>query len=397
MNSTTWVSGLCGALLALAAGPAVAEWSAEIGLEARGFFNDPLFPDQQHSSGSVRLLPSYWHDWDDGDQRFAAELFFRADSADSERTHADLREFYWRRSFSAAELSIGLRRVFWGVTESVHLVDIINQTDFVENIDTEDKLGQPMVHLSLLKDWGTLDFFVMPWFRERTFAGSGGRLRPPVPVDTDNPIYESSAEQNHIDLAVRWSHYIGDYDIGLAHFSGTAREPRFMPSLDDTGSLVIRPFYQQLEQTSLDLQATKGSWLWKVEAVSRRELGSRSTGVVAGFEYTLVGAFGSVIDLGFITEYLFDDRGKTLAIGDNDVALGVRLAFNDVQSTELLAFSAIDLDNGGGFTSVEGSRRLGQNYRLSLEARFFSGLGPEELIFSVRDDDYVELELTRFF
>ncbi len=73
------------------------------------------------------------------------------------------------------ETRVGVRRVFWGVTEFQHLVDIINQSDSVEDIDNEDKLGQPMINLSLVKDWGIVDFFVLPYFRERTFAGAEGR------------------------------------------------------------------------------------------------------------------------------------------------------------------------------------------------------------------------------
>jgi hypothetical protein len=50
-------------------------------------------------------------------------------------------------------------------------VDIINQTDLVENIDGEDKLGQPMVHFSYFGDWGVVDFFLLPYLRERTYPG----------------------------------------------------------------------------------------------------------------------------------------------------------------------------------------------------------------------------------
>ena len=32
---------------------------------------------------------------------------------------------------------------FWPQTESAHLVDVINQTDFLEGLDREKKLGQP--------------------------------------------------------------------------------------------------------------------------------------------------------------------------------------------------------------------------------------------------------------
>ena len=54
--------------------------------------------------------------------------------------------------------------MFWGVTESVHLVDIINQTDFAGDIDGEDKLGQTMLSLMLQRDWGEITAFVLPAF-----------------------------------------------------------------------------------------------------------------------------------------------------------------------------------------------------------------------------------------
>ena len=46
------------------------------------------------------------------------------------------------------ETKIGVRKDFWGVTETVHRVDILNQTDSVDGFDGEDKLGQPMINLS---------------------------------------------------------------------------------------------------------------------------------------------------------------------------------------------------------------------------------------------------------
>ena len=41
-----------------------------------------------------------------------------------------------------------------------------------------------------------------------------GRLRTPLPVDADRALYESSAGAGRVDLALRWSHYIGYWDIG---------------------------------------------------------------------------------------------------------------------------------------------------------------------------------------
>ena len=80
--------------------------------------------------------------------------FARADSQDDERSHADLREAYWGYESDDWDVIIGVNKVFWGVTESRHLVDVINQTDLVEDIDQEDKLGQPMINIATQRNWG---------------------------------------------------------------------------------------------------------------------------------------------------------------------------------------------------------------------------------------------------
>ena len=107
---------------------------------------------------------------------FTTQLFVREDSMDDERSHADIRELSWLYYSDDWELRLGISKVFWGVAESQHLVDIINQTDAVENVDGEDKLGQPMINLTLIRDWGNVDLFVLPYLRERTFTGVNGLL-----------------------------------------------------------------------------------------------------------------------------------------------------------------------------------------------------------------------------
>ena len=87
--------------------------------------------------------------------------FLRLDQVDENRTHWDIRELYWLYFSRVWEIRVGVRTVFWGVTELQHLVDVINQTDLVENIDGEQKLGQPMVNLALIHDWGTVELFIL--------------------------------------------------------------------------------------------------------------------------------------------------------------------------------------------------------------------------------------------
>jgi hypothetical protein len=373
-------------------------WSGSLSLQARLFPQDPLQDEQDEQNLSIALEPEYFRDWDNGRQRFALRAFGRYDANDDERTHADLREFYWRMERDRLLFKAGVDVVFWGVAESRHLVDIINQTDRVENIDREDKLGQPMLNLDYMSDSaGTWQAWVLPWFRERTFPGEDGRLRTQPPVDTDDPIWDSSDEEEHIDYALRWSHYIGDWDIGLAHFTGTSREPLLMPA-GPPGDEVLRPLYLQIDQSSVDVQATLGAWLWKLEAIYNENKAEDYFATVGGLEYTHFGIGGSAADLGWLLEYHYDERGESpFEVFQNDIYTGLRLTGNDVAGTRLLAGITVDLDNGTTFGNIEGVRRLGESWTITLEARGFFNVDNEDPLYDFRDDDYIELQLDRFF
>lgn len=389
----------------ISATAAAGEWQGSVEGEYLWFAQDALFTGQEDSYLSAAVEPEYFHEWNNGYDVFNAKLFYRVDQYDDKRTHGDIRELAWLHAASDWEINVGISKVYWGVTESIHLVDIINQTDLVENLDGEDKLGQPMVNLSLIRDWGVVSMFVLPGFRERTFPGVKGRPRFGIPVDTDNAIYESSAEEKHVDFAIRYSHYIGDWEFGIAHFSGTTREPRIL-GVPDTGAVV--PVYEQINQTSLDLQATIGSWLWKLESYIRSGQGDTYTAAAGGFEYTFVGVFGSQTDIGLISEYLYDEREDTIAPGlsgepvsispfENDLTIGIRLTLNDAQSTELLASIIEDLDGDGRTYNLEASRRFGDSWTLSIEARGVSDIPLDSALSSFKQDNRVRTKLTYFF
>ena len=392
-------------LLALAPAPGAVELSGRFELEPRGFTQSPAHPRQNRNGVSLAVQPELYHSFDDDRQSLLFSPFLRLDTADDRRTHFDVRELLYQRVFDDAELRIGIGRVFWGVTESYHLVDIINQTDLVENIDREDKLGQPLVNLTFIRDWGALDLFMLPGFRERTYPGREGRLRFEPFVDTDRARYESGAGRQRIDYAVRWSNAIGDFDIGVAHFHGTSREPRLLPECATPGcnpvtgeGFVLAPRYEVVHRTSLDLQATKDATLWKLEALHESGQGDSYVAWVAGFEYTWFGINESDMDLGLLVEHLFDGRGgKAPHPLENDVFAGVRLAFNDEASTELLAGVIADGEGDATNLNLEASRRIGERWKVELEARAWTGVDRDDAMYPLQRDDYVQLTLSRFF
>jgi len=385
------------ALLAAAPGPPARahELRGNIAAEGRYFASGPLYDSQERNDASVAISPEYFHVWEGGSSVTFAP-FARLDSADEERSHYDVRElnFLWVTDYF--ELRLGVAKVFWGATEFVHLVDIVNQTDAVENIDGEDKLGQPMVHLSVPGSWGVVDLFVLPCFRERTFPGEKGRLRAEPRVDTDSALYESGEKERHVDFAVRYSRSFGDMDVGVYHFSGTSREPLFQVALRE-GRPVLVPYYELIEQTGLDAQLVAGEWLLKLEALYRTAGSGHHFAAVGGFEYSFVNLIGGA-DVGVIAEYAYDDRrGESTSPFENDAMVGLRLAVNDAASTELLAGFVQDLDSSARAASLEASRRLFGNLKIVLEGWAFFDAPEDDPLYGLREDSHLRLELAFYF
>jgi len=385
-------------LSALVAGAGRASWdvSSNIDLTTRIFTEDARWPGQDNSTTQLSIAGSSEFRWRGDESRASIIPYLRYDETDDERSLADLREAYWAKEAEDYELLIGVNTVFWGVTESVHLVDIINQTDAVADIDGEEKLGQPMINLEMQRDWGLVSVYVLPYFRERTFAGEDGRLRTPLPVDTDKALYESSDEENHVDLALRYSHYFGNVDIGLSAFSGTNREPRFLPNAD--GDKLI-PYYDQINQLGLDLQYTIDAWLWKLEAIARETQNDSFTAAVGGFEYTFYQVANSAADVGALLELQYDgrDEDEPLTLTDNDLFAGIRLALNDTQDTTMLTGMGYDLETSETYLNIEAERRLGEGTVLELRARFFTNADPDDRGYAIENDDYLQLQLSRYF
>ena len=401
---------------ALAAEPGAADWieyhefSGRISLDGRWYPHSAAYPDQRSHASGFSAAPKLYLEDDEG-RSVTLEGFYRLDGGDPHRTHADLREAYLLLFGEIGEdeweLRFGVDRVFWGVAESRHLVDIINQTDLVEHPNEEAKLGQPMVHVTLSGDWGAAEVFALPYHRLRTYPGRRGRLRTMLIVDSDRATYESGAEEWHLDFAARYSHSVGPFDFGVSVFDGTSREPTLLLGLDRDFTPILIPHYEQIRQFGLDAQMTAGAWLMKLEAI--RRTGARNaalplsmeedyTAFVAGGEYTFYSVFDSGIDVGLLGEWNRDGRRERATnVFQNDLFLGARLAFNDVESTDLIVGMLHDADFGTRSFNAEFNRRLSDEWSLHLETVVFSNADRMDIAYSTRRDSFVELNLTYNF
>lgn len=387
------------------------ELSGHMEAQVRWFQSSPFIAGRlKQAEGaifSVSIKPEWKYLTRDRRHDFKITPFVRYDARDKERTHMDMRELYWVYKGDNFKFLAGVNQVFWGVAESRHLVDIINQTDLVENPDEEEKLGQPMIALTLEmarvlnaeegRNLGKLTAFLMPGFRERTFPGPRGRLSGLQPVSTSTARFPGGASKDRVDLALRYSHTISKWDLGLHYFHGNSREPWFRQSRAG-----ITPQYDLINQVGADIQYTNGAWLGKFEGIIREGQGKPFGALAAGVEYTFYQPF-KTWDVGLLVEYLHDGRDKFLApqsIFDNDIFLGTRLSFNDEQNTQILAGAVSDLESGAYSFSLEAERRISNSISAELVARIFNGVDGnpvEDILSGIEKDDYVRFSMFYHF
>jgi len=395
------------ALLSSVADAVEFEFSAKASVEHRYFFKAADYdPQLNHGQLSAMIEPELYWSWNNGADSVVFSPFYRLDNQDDNREHGDIRELAYVHAADDWEIRLGIRKEFWGVTEFQHLVDVINQTDGVEDFDGEDKLGQQMINLSLVNDWGIVDVFLLPGFRERTFSSENGRLQGPLVVDKNNVNYQSSAGQQHLDVALRWSHSLGDFDVGTYWFHGTNREPILTPVVEGS-TVTLQQYYNQMDQLGVDVQATLGDWLWKFESIYRNTNYESFVASQVGFEYSFIGVFDSNYDLGLLSEYAWDSRGvvdlSTVNFGEsssvlqNDIFFGARLAFNDMQSSEVLIGLGSDLAHSATSFLLEASRRFGDSVKLSIDVRLLQSAEALDSAYTIRNDDHAQLALEWYF
>ncbi|MEM9783459.1 MAG: hypothetical protein AAF899_13410 [Pseudomonadota bacterium] len=380
--------------------PEYTEFFGEVEFEATLFPEEPQFDDQADHAGSVAAEATFLAEWLGGDLALEVTPFARVDVVDDERSNVDLRTAKVDYAFGDWALRLGADRIFWGRAEAFHLVDIVNQTDAAEDLDDEDRLGQPMIRLARLTDIGEFSAIYFPYNRTRRFPGIDGRLRSNPRIDDDAPIFEPSAKRFAPSFALRYAGFVGPVDLGVSMFHGLARDPSIT---FDPGTGRLRPVYSRITQGAVDFQYTSGATLWKFEGLVRagerdatfeKQFFGAATG---GLEHTLFGIFGTNADLGLIAEYAIDSRlDDSNTAFQNDLILGTRLALNDVDDTALLLTGAGDLEEGDLSFRLEAETRLSERLTLEVESQIFD-IRSDGGAAALADDSFVRVKLGVFF
>ena len=264
---------------------------------------------------------------------------------------------------------LGSTEEFWGKTETLNPVDIINSNNYDEGLSKPNKLGEVMIKANREIGIGDLSIYYLPNFRPNKYPSKKSRLNLPIEVNDDEANYVNGADKNMQQFALRFSGYYEDLDFGISVFEGISRDPFFTFV---SGKMV--PSYSKISQYGIEVQQLLGEWIVKGEFINREgqqnisgSLKDYSSGVV-GLERSLYGLIDGNTDLTFFLEYAKDSRGVSAhQSNQNDVFLVNRITLNDIHDTSISFAISRDLNTDSGIFNSIISRRIFGLFKTDLE------------------------------
>lgn len=357
----------------------------------------PHSPDgnQENVGVGLRVAPEWSLRTDD--TRILVAPNIRIENNGSGRSIADFNELNlsWRQGDTILEF--GITRLFWGVTESRHLENIINPPDLAAHYAGDTTLGVALLRLAMPTDFGQIEFILVPWDRDPRFPGKRGRPRTELFIqnDVDHPDGRPPTGVSRVSLQR------SDYDAHIYYFYGLDREVTLVPKFDNFGQPVsLRASRSRIQQWGFDLQVPLGNLLFKAEAIHRIGYARSFTATVLGGEYTLNSIGNSTSDLGFLVEYQYDnDRPKDapLAPMKHAVYAGLRGALNDPANSEFKFGLLHDTNTGARVWRGDFNRRIAENWTAEGALNIFSNVRGQLPLSGFARDSYFELLLKRNF
>ncbi|HET9028318.1 MAG TPA: hypothetical protein VFN07_12390 [Trueperaceae bacterium] len=262
------------------------------------------------------------------DAAYRATVVAGYDAATGAATVA-LDEAYATIYLGKVELTAGKMRRFWGSTDGVNPVDVLNPRDLSFPPDGE-KLAVPLVHAGVYADDVKVEFAVVPLFTPAVLPGAAWHpaLTPQLPpgmtvVGVDAPeVNRPAAELGNIQFGVRGTLDLGQFDVSATYFHGFRSQPTQSARLEPTGTpgqVRLQPVlnYDRIELLGLDFSGTVGDVVLRGEAAYQitadpdgtdPATGNHALQAVLGGEYLIPGGPRTVVQA--IFDYTAPDAGE---------------------------------------------------------------------------------------
>lgn len=288
------------------------------------------------------------------------------------------------------QIDIGYDLVYWGVTEGINVINLVNQRDQIRDYFLKQGLGQLMVSASYFGDYITVDTYILPKFEELNFGGTQRPWGLGLPVDDSQTTYESSQGEYHTDYAARLSGMMDNLEYGLTYFNGTYRKPLYR--IDESAQYLV-PHYIQGSVVGLDAQYIMGSNIYKLELGYFKPNSFESyVSTAFGVERTLDSSLFGDGDSTVYIEYYYDSRQNDNTVTfQNDLFLSYKYSTYNAFEVETMIGSIVDTQYGGVIGTFEVAGKITNEIKASLKCLFFDASDTEDSLFYSKNFDQISL------
>lgn len=368
-----------------------------------------------------------------------------------DRSFVNIEKTYYTQQFDGWDLVLGYNVEDWGVSAGRTIVNVLNSRDRTGRIGSGGLIGTPMVNANFVTGVGTFSAYALFGKVRENFGGVGTRQRAFLPVDPDFAVYEKDGS---VDLALRFSNAYslgaGSLDLSAHLFRGTSREALALPGCvattavttdaictqinrdvinnfaaggtqpltpaemtgyvnDLLGPLVasdyttnsagLMPYYQKTSQVGLTAVYASGDTQLRFEGFYRKTKHEKYAAAIIGGEHTFFDVAGLNGNLVAALEYHYDNRSERQngAVFDNDIFLGLNYLGNDAVGTEASFGLFHDLETKAQLFTFGFSRRIGDRFRINLDASHVRARGTTDPLSVIDNDSFFELTLSTFF
>ncbi|QEW22487.1 hypothetical protein LA6_004712 [Marinibacterium anthonyi] len=335
--------------------------------------------------------------------------------------YADIPRGYFQYFGEGWDVLVGSNIEYWGVSESTHVVDSINQRYVIDQTVDYISLGQPMVNLNLGVGFNsTLSLYGLLYFRDRAQPNAATRFRSPFLMSNADAVYEEGNGRN-LDFAARFrtsfSALGGGMDLAVSFFDGTNRAPSTLPNVcvlpggafdrancadlvyADLEGVKAIPYYAKLRRYGLESVYSRGDLQLTFEAAVSQSLDETYYSTITGAQYSFGGIGPTGDTIVAVMEYLHDNRSiiQPLTIYDDDVFFGFAYSGNDVNGTAVRGGMYYDVNTDAKIYTASWSRRIGDALRLEVAGFSVNSGGTGDPIAFAQDDDFLQVSLAYFF
>lgn len=402
-----------------------AEWekSGDMTLETRQYVDDG----EDDTYENQRALEIHYRGKGDfGKTFFTLSFGGRYDDQDKGRNLLWPEDIYMSRELSERVTFVAGSRIFnYSYMEAFHPLDVVNAVIIDVSFINADKMGEFVVGTEIEAWEGNLRLFLTPRPLRPILPGRESRLNLDIDFNRSVWIGQDGKEQDWSDhFLISYEKSFDDFDLMLVTSKGMDRQ-RFLIGTEDytefNGNIfpddadLFTPFYYERFFSGVntvynfDGFQLKGSLAYSYY-LAEDEIFTAG-GLQRPYDHTIVA-------LGFEKQFSHDGgvdstliiEGQKVFVDDrdidnfplqNDVFIGWRFAFNDVNSKELTIATMIDTSKGDheGFSQFIYSQRFLESWRFQFFVidYYIPGDSNINALGLFEDREHASFQFTRYF